>query len=67
MNKKIRNKLSSDLNPKGTKIQSRFLISKLAKQFKTTKQRISGNISFMVRNGDLIVHRKYPKSELELS
>lgn len=64
MNTEIRAAIQNYLATNGP-IESRALILLLATQFNTTKQRISGNISYMVcRDVSISLHRNYPHSVL---
>lgn len=57
MNIQIRQAIQSYISTNGPS-DSRIVINQLAQQFNTTKQRISGNISYMVcRAGTLQIHR----------
>lgn len=44
------------------KTDTRVLIKQLAQQFSTSKQRISGNISFLVTTGAVQIKRQKPHS-----
>jgi len=62
MNSSIRSAVSAYIAANGP-TNTRTVIYLLANQFQTTKQRISGNISFMVcRAGTLQVIRNKPNS-----
>lgn len=64
MNKRIRTSIENYVKANGA-IDSRLLIAMFAKQFSTTKQRISGNISYMVcKEGTLSIIRKKPQSTI---
>lgn len=64
LNSSIRNAIQNYITVNGP-IDSRVLIDLLANQFKTTKQRISGNISFMVcKVGTISIIRNKPHSIL---
>lgn len=64
MNKRIRMAIENYVKTNGA-IDSRVLIAMFAKQFSTTKQRISGNISYMVCNeSTLSIIRNRPHSIL---
>lgn len=64
MNGRIRAAIQNYIAANGP-VDSRVLISFLAKQFSTTKQRISGNISYMVcRAGTISIIRNNPHSLL---
>lgn len=64
MNRSIRTAIQRYIAANGP-TDSRILISLLAKRFKTTKQRISGNISYMVCHaGTISIIRNKPHSIL---
>lgn len=64
MNKRIRIAIEGYVKAHGV-IDSRVLIAMFAMRFSTTKQRISGNISYMVcKEGTLSIIRKKPHSIL---
>ena len=66
MNLKIRNAIQHYLATNGP-TDSRVIIAIFANQFKTPKQRISGNISFMVcQAGTVSIVRNRPHSILYL-
>lgn len=64
MNRTIRNAIQQYIVMNGP-TDSRALIAIMARRFRTTKQRISGNISFMVcKAGTLSIIRNRPNSIL---
>ncbi len=64
MNIRIRQAIAQYISTHGA-TDSRAIISMFAHQFNTTKQRISGNISFMVcKAGTLSIIRNRPHSIL---
>ena len=64
MNRMIRNAIQNYIATNGP-TDSRALISIMARRFGTTKQRISGNISFMIcKAGTLSIIRNRPNSIL---
>lgn len=64
MNRMIRNAIQQYIVTNGP-TDSRVIIAIMAKRFGTTKQRISGNISFMVcKAGTLSIVRNRPNSIL---
>lgn len=63
MNYKIRNAIIAYIAKNGM-ADTRIIISRMASLFNTTKQRISGNISFMVKSGMVQIIRRRPHSEI---
>lgn len=64
MNVNIRTDIFNMLKANG-KMKTRSVITILAKKYSTPKQRISGNISYMVSKlGNIEVERKYQNSEI---
>lgn len=64
MNTLIRNDIQDYIAVNGP-TDSRFVISTFATKYRTTKQRISGNISALVcKQGTLSIHRNRPHSIL---
>lgn len=64
MNRKIRNDIQNYIALNGP-TDSRVLIELMAKRFSTPKQRISGNISYMVcKTGTLSIIKNKPNSIL---
>lgn len=64
MNRSIRTAIKSYINTNGP-TDSNVLIELIANQFSTTKQRISGNISYMVCHaGTISIIRNKPHSIL---
>lgn len=45
-------------------VPSRYVIARLAQKYNTSKQRISGCISFLVTSGQLSINRCYPVSTI---
>ncbi len=62
-NADIRDYVEDLVKTKGS-IKSRDAITDAAGAFDVTRQRVSGNISTLARNGRVIVNRNYPNSTL---
>ena len=45
-------------------VDTRWLTKNLSLYFKTTKQRIAGNISYLVTSGRVQINRNYPHSTI---
>ena len=61
LNRQIRAAILADVQKNGAR-NTRILNAIYAKFFKTTKQRISGNISYLVTSGTVSIVRSRPTS-----
>lgn len=61
MNYRIRNAIVAYIAANGM-VDTRFIINRMSNIYNTSKQRISGNISHMVRNGIVQITRNRPHS-----
>ena len=61
LNNIIRNSILALIAVNG-KTSTRFIIRLMASLFGTTRQRISGNISYLVTSGKVQISRNYPHS-----